>query len=520
MKYNYHLEQPAREVSEAPKPFVDWRYVQAGRISWIRGHDSYSYDKDAVIDPRYRHIPHGIRIRTLPAQKRELDLIDRPWESYGVGAAGHATCNFLTIMQDGATYRGWYNALSREHIEHASKRDPNFTAYICYAESDDGVNWWKPDLDVMALNGSKTNIVFGTDLSDGWSVHAPSVFKDPSVPEQERYKMVWMSSIEKRTILPIVDTYRDREGILDHWLTQDHLPCVAGAVSEDGIHWKSLPEPLVLHCSDTQNIASYDTLLNAYVGYFRMNYNDRRSIGRAETRDFRRWPYPTPVLEPGPEEKPFTDYYLSCKTLYPGTRDVHLMFVNAYDRFNDISEIRLAVSDDGIVWHFPPGGPVIGHGEPGQWDGAYKAAFPDLFFLPDGDMALPFVGTTLPHKSSRYQGFRRGNALAVWPKGRLTCIEAEEEGELTTCPLRRSGQHLHLNVQTKQAGFVKVEVLDDKGTPLPGRAIDECVPVSGDFGDQIVRWKTGTNLGSGGDQPIMLRFKLRSARLFTWNLAE
>ena len=140
MKYNYHLQHPAREAPGEAMPFVDWRYVQAGRISWIRGHESYSYDKDAVIDPRYRHTPYGISIRALPAQKREIDLIDRPRESYGVGAAGHATCNFLTIMHDGAKYRGWYNALSRDQIEDASKRDPNFAAYICYAESEDGVD--------------------------------------------------------------------------------------------------------------------------------------------------------------------------------------------------------------------------------------------------------------------------------------------------------------------------------------------------------------------------------------------
>ena len=516
MNIHYHLQKPAK-VLDSPMPFMDWRYVQPEHISWIKGSDSYSYDENAVIDPRYRHAPHGIAIRGLPAEKREIELLGEPWESYGVGAAGHATCNFLTIIQEGGIYKGWYNALGREQIDNATQKNPNFTASICYAESDDGVTWRKPELNIMPFQGQKTNIVFGTELSDGWAVHAPSVFSDPSAPEDERYKMIWMSSVEKSKIAPLIDSYRDQEGILEHWLKQERLPCVAGAVSADGIHWKSLPEPLVLHYSDTQTVASFDTLLGRYVGYFRMHYNNRRLIGRAETSDFHRWPYPAPILQPGPEDRPFIDYYLSCKTLYPGTRDAHLMFVNAYDRFNDISEIRLAVSDDGMAWHFVPGGPVIGHGEPGQWDGAYKAAFPNLLCLPNGDAALHFVGTTVPHKYSRYQGFERGNALAVWPQGRLTCIAADEEGEFTTCALKCSGQELHLNVQTKHAGYVKVGVLDENGIPVRGRGIEEAVSVCGDFGDHIVRWQTGTDLGAD-DRPIMLHFRLRSAKLFTFHV--
>jgi hypothetical protein len=65
---------------------------------------------------------------------------------------------------------------------------------------------------------------------------------------------------------------------------------------------------------------------------------------------------------------------------------------------------------------------------------------------------------------------------------------------------------------------VKVGVLDETGTPLRGRDIEEALPVCGDFGDFIVRWKTGADLGAADQQPIMLHFRLRSAKLFTFHI--
>ena len=42
VKYHYHLHQLTKAVPEVPIPFVDWRYIQPGQISWIKGTDSES----------------------------------------------------------------------------------------------------------------------------------------------------------------------------------------------------------------------------------------------------------------------------------------------------------------------------------------------------------------------------------------------------------------------------------------------------------------------------------------------
>ena len=56
--------------------------------------------------------------------------------------------------------------------------------------------------------------------------------------------------------------------------------------------------PQVVHHSDPQNIAYYDVLLRKYVGYFRTHVFGKRSIGRAETDDFRHFPLPETVMWP------------------------------------------------------------------------------------------------------------------------------------------------------------------------------------------------------------------------------
>ena len=44
---------------------------------------------------------------------------------------------------------------------------------------------------------------------------------------------------------------------------------ISGAVSPDGIHWKPLPDPMVITLADTPNVCYYDTQLRKYVLYTR-----------------------------------------------------------------------------------------------------------------------------------------------------------------------------------------------------------------------------------------------------------
>ncbi len=175
---------------------------------------------------------------------------------------------------------------------------------------------------------------------------------------------------------------------------------------------------------------------------------------------------------------------------------------------DDTTRIGMASSHDGKLWHFVPGGDLLRARPFGQWDGGCIWVNPDLIELPNGDWALPYTGHNVPHK---YPRGKRVGALgyAVWPKGRMVALQAEERGEFTMIPIMSPGRFLKVNAVTQRTGWVKVQV-----DGVAGRALSDCVSLVGDQAWSRVAWKGGGDLGIKEGQPVTLRFDLYQASLF------
>lgn len=71
-----------------------------------------------------------------PPKLREISIVhDAPWE-------GNVCC-YHTVFQDGALYRMYYRGAA---YKMPGQSHPEFT---CYAESDDGIVWRKPELGLI-----------------------------------------------------------------------------------------------------------------------------------------------------------------------------------------------------------------------------------------------------------------------------------------------------------------------------------------------------------------------------------
>ena len=90
-----------------------------------------------------------------------------------------------------------------------------------------------------------------------------------------------------------------------------------------------------------------------------------------------------------------------------------------------------------------------------------------------------------------------------------------QEGELKTKPVTFSGRELSLNVATSAAGMVRVEICDLDGSPIPGFSLDECDLIYGDSIDRRVTWKKNINVESLIGRPVILRFVMREADLYS-----
>ncbi len=478
--------------------FHDWRYVHHGITRWTTstGGPIERYSDEPLPDVvkwRGSDIPSGIRLRTIPAQKSEPFLrADSPWEEH----LRHAT-----MIRDGGTYRLWYDTKSLG----------------CYAESDDGTTWRKPALGLREFDGNRANnILWGENLPpEPDYIGAGCVFIDPSAPAQQRYKSFHNRHIDADIFEKFRRRYPEDTSPRAHLAIErgKRTLAQAGATSPDGIHWTPFDLPLVVHGSDTQNVAYFDETLGKYVGYFRTHVFRRRSIGRAETEDFRHFPLPDTIVWPDAGIGPADVWYANGRTSYPGAPDYHLMFSRKWRVSEDRWSIHLATSPDGVLWSFPPDSQVLAPGNHGEWDAGGSAVGPGMVKLPGNRVGVPMIGYAVPHKFPRRKPLGE-IAWATWQKGRLVALVADEHGSFRTPALLFDGNTMRVNVSTKHVGALRVEVVGDDGAPIPGHTLDDCDPISGDYLDHRVTWRGDPTISREDHRPVSFRIQLSHGELF------
>ena len=87
-------------------------------------------------------------------------------------------------------------------------------------------------------------------------------------------------------------------------------------------------------------------------------------------------------------------------------------------------------------------------------------------------------------------------------------------GYVTTRPFTFDGAQLTLNLSTSAAGGARVELQDEHGRPLPGRALADCPPIFTDAVEHMVHWHNGSDVSPWIGTPIRLRVELQEADLY------
>ena len=417
----------ALETGDKKQVFIDWQLIEPGYGVAMKRKE-----------PKAWEIPVGVRI---VAHKPRIDWTplvspENPWEA-SIGS-------HTILFEDEGRYRLYY----RCRAGNADNESPSGTM-LAYAESDDGLKWVKPNIGTVSFDGStENNLVYALDVAKGRAVISPSVFKDLSARPDERYKLV----------------YRDLEDGVDH---------IYGAVSPDGLHWKTLDEPLLSgYHSDTQNTVLFDSDRGKYVGYWRgwTSYervsteggqtfvdssgrveswpllHGRRTIAYAETDRFDRWPEPVHIVATRPTDDPDVDIYTNAYTPWPEA-DAHLMFPTFYLRTPDTTEVHMMTSRDGLHWERHIDGPVISGKElGGDTEGGVYAGVGIVSFNP-GEWSVPISPQAKTHNQGdkgnpKHKGYV---CLATWRQDGFVSLEAESEGRCASVPIKFQGGRLQVN---------------------------------------------------------------------------
>jgi len=450
-----------------------------------------------------------------PTEKEVVFTFDQPWEGNSSG--------YATIFKDGLIYRMYYRGQDWRSFNEQS------TLFTCYAESKDGINWERPNLDLVLFKGSKkNNIILSGEISNTF---VPFKDTNPNCNPGERYKAIAALSQPSKGLYSFS--------------------------SSDGIHWQPMSkDPIITKGKfDSQNLAFWCNANNRYLVFHReMRGQDdeirpgglqlgldqmgqARDVMTSSSSDFRYWTKPQWLQYPGSRREQIylnqiRPYYRAPHILvgFPGRfmagREIKEglpITKHPSYKFGSISETLFMTSRDGVNfkrwgeafvrpglrkerWIYPNTFPAYGltvtehptQGMPNELS----------FYINDGGYwTSGGIASRLRRYTLRIDGFVSLQAPLAG-------------GEIVTKPIIFKGKKLIMNFSTSAAGSVKAEIQGITGRPIPGFALSDSAE---NFGDQIkgvLNWKGNPDLSKLAGQPVRLRFVLSDADLYSFSFGD
>jgi hypothetical protein len=438
-----------------------------------------------------------------------------------------------TVLHDEGKFRMWYYAchfgenpdwepeLARQL---ANYKDEVFIGPLCYAESEDGLNWTKPNLGQLRFKGTCANNAFNLPHS---IVSCATVVKDETDADpMRRYKMV----------------YQFFHGASDPPLEGfSGFTTCAMAVSPDGIEWTVLatpyPHDFVEHASFYQHDGKY--IVNSHQHSDQVLGEGGTPRGR---QGFARFAYDYANWLPGSVEsftlpEPTDPTQRGIKTAYD---QVHLgvgavsfgtVCVGLYglwhsadfdDEFEEIScDFGLLISNDGLSFREP----VKGHVYLSQYD----SPAPELpgynyntvlcqanGILNVGDETRIYHGrwrnANFLETGSEHQHYYGEVALATLPRdrwGALGLFPDQHVGSVWTAPITLPTEPSQLLCNATGTSGLTIEIGDEQCRPIAAHSGQNAGTVPGTDGlDCPVVWPAGSMEGLAGQT---VRFKIHLA---------
>lgn len=438
--------------------------------------DDYTIDEKAGVDRTYH------AFQKHPGNP--LIVGDQPWEGPAIYMYGRVMPN-----ETRTGYRMWYHGL----VLSSGNR-------LLYAESEDGINWTKPNLGNVVYDGSTdNNIYWMRDNRD----HIASVIHTPWDLPDRQYKLI---------------NFNSGTGT---WL---------GAWSANGTQFTDNPaNPILTGTSDVGNFV-YDYHRDEYLGYVKLgayvNGASRRSVAITRSTDWLSFPQAQIVLKPDDHDDRWatglqkTDFYGLCAFPYESMYLGFLWVLRVTDYIDVCQDgpifVELVSSRDGVNWKRQEGDrpPILPLGGPYEWDrGMVFTAQQPL--VENGEVKLYYGATNLEHCPSN--SWIGGIGLATLRKDGFASLDAGPGGGWLTTRKLLGASEVYVNYQAGIDGEIRVEVLDENGNVVPGYSQADCVPLQGDSLEEAVTWSAGQTLPA--ISPLRLRFILQNASIYSFRAA-
>lgn len=445
---------------------------------------------------------------------------DRPWENTPYFT--YSNFNVLKDPTDGLI-KCWYEDLGplSPYGRHPWKNR------MLYAVSRNGVDFEKPTLGKVQIDGQDTNIFAGyvegmAPIADyPWpdiGVHSAAVVIQPD-SDEARYRMLF-----------------SRAGAAGG----HRIQC---AYSADGITWRPYEEQPSFgiaggHLSDVSTI-TYDPgsrLFLQYTRHGRMmsagippaspgrsssegarfstyfpgrpDLMNKRRVFRTVSADFIHWEDLIPISTPDETFDNLDTAHYGVGQFRVGAR--HFGTLGVFNYVDNEMEVRLITSNDGVNWWPTDAGRAFLAPRRGSyWDRhMVSIVSPPVrvgdqwYFYHGGSWAHHDFWWAGPHELDHEEArdptahVRFGLGVAALRYEGIASLDAlpPRTGRLVTRPLSFEGGRLLINARTRRSGSIRVGLADANGTPLPGFGINDSIPFTGDATRHHCRWTSNATV--------------------------
>lgn len=438
--------------------------------------------------------------------------VDKPWEYTQEGYP------YAAPFSDGVwydeidkKYKMWYSTGGGEY----NKKVKRFYAVTAYAESEDGIHWKKPELDVV----KGTNLV-DIRTRDSNTIWLDKEEKDP----MKRYKLFNVENDwEDGTFWRYVLKY-----------------------SPDGIHWSE-------GTSRSGKIGDRSTV---FYNPFRKKwvFSIRTSVSRMRARDYFEYsdaetgvslvnntpansddkkdsvvywfvPWKNELKHPNPEYRKFTGIYnldaIAYESLFLGFFSV---WQGPHNNICDSlgiqkrNEIAIGYSRDGFHWHRPDMNRFLSVNESeGAWNQGNIQSVNGVPLIVGDSLYFYMSGRKT---CDSFWDACSGTGLAKLRRDGFASMDANKsEGTLLTRKLNFDGEYLFVNADASQ-GQLKAEILDGNGKIINGYSKEQCIPVQINSTKAVIKWEGNKTLKSLAGKPVRIRFYNTNASLFSFWISK
>jgi len=335
---------------------------------------------------------------------------------------------------------------------------------VCYAESDDGLSWRRPALDLYFQDQFPgNNIIFAwpSYYNDSSAVIEDMIDPDP----KRRYKML----------------------MFHHDTKNRELSGACLLVSPDGLRWQFTGT--VLPAQDADSLWQ-DKQTGRYYAFLKDRLGNNRSRVLMHSSDFTNWSEPQWMFTPDHGDHEGTNFYNQSAFSMAGRT---LGFLNVYDVTTQTTWIELIESADNINWRRMPSRPkLLQPGGPGTYDsgGTYVGLAEPILM---GDEYWYYYYASADRHDEAAAGetsqLKPSLAIATFKKNRLVGQQTENDGFFATLPFVCPGGKLFLNFVSKESVTVSIK-LWGYGSDYKGFTQEDCVAVRGDQARGEIVWKT------------------------------